>query len=208
LATLALTPFLLTIVSGLVLRNPITLEMMVGAFPLLPLLLIELARIGDADRLCRISVRLAVALALGVVVLSPAIALARTYLSAAAMKVEPLEEIAVAATELWHERTGLPVGIVAGSDWYENTAAFYSPDRPSAFVHFNYAQNLWVSPQAIARRGLLSICVRDDRVCLDATARFVTPQTTRAEVTVAREFWGHVARPVTFVVTAVPPASK
>jgi hypothetical protein len=44
-----------------------------------------------------------------------------------------------------------------------------------------------------------------DSVCLAATARFTTPETTRTELSVARMFWGHVAKPVKFVVTVIPP---
>jgi hypothetical protein len=72
-------------------------------------------------------------------------------------------------------------------------------------VHFDYAYNLWVTPEALARYGLLSICIEGDSVCLAATARFTTPETTRTELSVARMFWGHVAKPVKFVVTVIPP---
>ncbi len=73
------------------------------------------------------------------------------------------------------------------------------------FADFNFGLNLWVTPEALAKHGLLSICVSDDTVCFAATANFVTPKTTRTEVVLAHEFWGHVARPVRLVVTVIPP---
>jgi len=205
LATLALAPLGLTVASALALRNTITPEMTIGTFPLLPLLMIEIAAVRDIDRLYWISTRLAAAVTLGAVAISPAIALARTWLSPSAMTVPPFQEVAIEATRLWHERTSRPLAFVAGSPWYDNATAFYSPDRPHTFVHFDYSANLWVTPEALANHGLLSICVSDDKVCLAATAEFATPETTRTELSVAHAFWGHVAKPVQFVVTIIPP---
>lgn len=205
LATLTLAPLVLMFASALTLRTTITPEMTIGTFPLLPLLIIEAAGIRDLDRLYRISARLAGAVTLGALALSPAIALERTYLSSNAMRAKPFQEVAIEATRLWHDRTSLPLAYVAGSDWYENAIAFYSPDRPHVFVHFDYSRNLWVSPEALAKQGLLSVCVSDDKVCLTATAHFATPETTRTELSLAHAFWGHVAKPVHFVVTIIPP---
>ena len=179
--------------------------MTIGTFALLPLLAIELARIKDTDLLCRIAVRLAGVVTFGALVLSPAIAAQRTFLSSAAMKVAPYQEAAAEVTRLWHARTSRPLAYVASSPWYENAIAFYSPDRPHVFVYFDYARNLWVTPAKLAKYGLLSLCVSDDQTCLARTARFVTPDTTRTEVSLAHVFWGHVARPVHFVVTIIPP---
>jgi 4-amino-4-deoxy-L-arabinose transferase-like glycosyltransferase len=205
LATLALAPLALTIASGLALRTTITPEMTIGTFPLVPLLVIEALGIRDIDRLCRLGIRLAAAVMFGALAVSPAIALARTWLSSSAMNVAPFQEVAIAATRLWRERTSLPLAYVAGSGWYENAIAFYSPDRPHVFVYFDYPHNLWVTPEALARHGLLSVCVSDDSACLAATAEFATPETTRTELSLAHAFWGHIARPVRFVVTIIPP---
>jgi Dolichyl-phosphate-mannose-protein mannosyltransferase len=205
LATLALLPLVLTIIGGMALRTTITPEMTVGTFALVPLLTIEILGARGIDRLRYISVRLALALTFGALALSPVIALARTYLSSNAMKIAPLQEVAIEATRLWRDRTSLPLAYVAGSDWYENAIAFYSPDRPHVFVRFDYARNLWVTPEALAEHGLLSVCVSTDTVCLAATAAFATPETTRTEVSLAHAFWGHIAAPVHFVVSIIPP---
>jgi hypothetical protein len=94
---------------------------------------------------------------------------------------------------------------VAGSDWYENAIAFYGPDRSQTFVHFDYGRNLWVTPELLARHGLLSVCVSTDRFCLAQTAAFALPGAAQEEVSLAHRFWGHVAKPVQFIVTAIPP---
>lgn len=205
LITLTLTPLVLTIASALALRTTIKSEMVIGTFPLVPLLVIEVIGVQHIDRLYRISARLAAAVTLGALVLSPVIAWSRTYLSPIAMDATPFQEVALEATNIWHNRTSLPLAYVAGTDWYENATAFYSPDRPHVFVHFDYSRNLWVTPEDIAKHGLLSICVSNDEVCLSATAKFATPQTTRTDLAAAHEFWGHVAKLVHFVVTVIPP---
>jgi hypothetical protein len=205
LAILALAPLALTIICALVLRTDITSEMTIGTFAVLPLLIIELAGIRDVDRLDRISIRLAGVLTGGALLLSPAIALERAFLSSGAMKVEPFQEAAAKATRFWHDRTALPLRYVSGSAWYVNATAFYSPDHPHVFVYFEYSRNLWVTPDDLAKHGLLSICVSDDLVCLNSTAQFVTPASSRTEVSLAHGFWGHVARPVRFVMTVIPP---
>lgn len=205
LATLALAPLALTVVSGVALRTIVTPEMTIGTFALVPLLAIEIAGTQDIDRLHRISTRLAAAVTLGALALSPAVAVARTWVSSSAMKVAPFQEVAAEVTKLWHDRTSQPLDYVAGSPWYDNAIAFYSPDRPHAFVLFDYSRNLWVTPEALARHGLLSVCVSDDSFCLTATAKFTTPESTRTELSVAHAFWGHVAEPVNFLVTIIPP---
>jgi 4-amino-4-deoxy-L-arabinose transferase-like glycosyltransferase len=205
LATLALAPLALTIASALALRTRVTSEMLIGTFPLVPLLAIEIAGTRDIDRLCRISTRLAAAVTLGALAISPAIALARSRLSSGAENAAPFQEVATEATRLWHDRTSLPLAYVAGSPWYDNAIAFYSPDRPQVFVLFDYSRNLWVTPEALAERGLLSVCVSDDSFCLAATAGFTTPESTRTELSVAHAFWGHLAKAVDYVVTIIPP---
>ena len=205
LATLTLMPFVLTILSALVLQARNTPEMTVGIFPLVPLLAIELFRIRDSERLYWISSRLAGVVTVGALALSPVFAAVHTYLSPSASQVAPYQEVATEATKLWHAKTSLPLGYVGGTDWYENAITFYSPDRPHVFVHFDYARNLWVTPEAIRKHGLLSVCVSDDRICLAETASFTTPETTRTDMSLAHVFWGHVARPVSFVVTIIPP---
>jgi hypothetical protein len=205
LATLALAPLILTVAAAFALRTRISPEMILGIFPLAPLLILEISGAGEIDRLYRIGSRLAVAVSLAALALSPAIALTKSYWAANAEKADPYQEIALAATSLWREKTSLPLAYVAGSDWYENAIVFYSPEHPHGFVHFDYDLNLWVTPDLIARNGLLSVCREEDSLCSASTSAFMTPQSTQTHITLARKFWGHVARSVDFVVTIIPP---
>lgn len=205
LATLALAPFVLTVLAALVLRNTLTPEMMVGIFPLLPLLLIELARPRDVERLCRVTVILALTLTLGAAAVSPLVAWMRTYWSPIAMKVTPVQEVAAAATRLWHAETGTRLEYVAASPWYDITTSFYSPDHPHAFPFFDFSRSLWVTPGRLRRHGLLTICLVTDRTCLKQTARFAGPDARRTTLTLRHRFWGHLAGPYQFVFTVIPP---
>ena len=47
--------------------------------------------------------------------------------------------------------------------------------------------------------------MRDAAACLASTAAFVTPQTTHADITLEHDAWGHKGKPVSFVVTVIPP---
>ncbi len=205
LATLAVTPLVLTLVGALILRTRTTPDMPVGTFPLVPLLIIELIGIVDADRLARIACRLAVVVTIIAVVASPAITATRLWASHK-LEATPYRDLGFEVTRLWHEHIGLKLAYVGGSDWCENAIAFYSPDRPHAFVHFDYTRNLWMTPQAVAEHGLLSACRASDRLCLAETAGFVTPSTIRIEETLVHRFLDFSGEPMPFVFTIIPPA--
>ncbi|HUN41807.1 MAG TPA: glycosyltransferase family 39 protein [Acetobacteraceae bacterium] len=205
LATMSLAPVLLTLVSGLAIRTPVTLEMTQATYPLVPLLLIELIGMRDVGKLCRISVRIAVGLCLGSLILAPGICYARTWYLSEGRKALPFQEVALTATKLWHTLVGTKLDYVTGTVWYENETAFYSPDHPHAFVGFDFDHSLWVTPEKLARHGLLVICRFDDRTCLDDSARFATPQSTRIVLTLAHHFIGHMSEPRNYVLTIIPP---
>ncbi len=205
LTILAATPLVLTILAGLALRTKVSTNMLIGTFSLMPLLAIEIAGSRRLAPLRAAAARFAAALTLGALVASPAVALARVWLSNDADDVQPRKELAAAATRLWREKTGTPLAYVGGSHLYENGVAFYSLDRPHGFVHFDLFRNRWVTPQALAEKGLLSVCVQDDSDCLAATAALATPQATRTDIALAHDFWGHKGKAVSFVVTVIPP---
>jgi hypothetical protein len=206
LATLALAPLVLTVVAALALRTKVSTNMLIGTFSLMPLLAIEISRARNLYRLRRIATRLAVGVSLGALAASPAVALGKAWFSRDSNDWEPRKELARAATAFWHEKTGRPLEYVAGSFRYDNAVAFYSGDRPHVFVRFDYFGNKWVTPKALADHGLLTVCRKDDAECLAATAALSTPATSRTETTLSHRFFHHDAKPVDFVLTAIPPA--
>ena len=114
-------------------------------------------------------------------------------------------DAALAATAFWRETTSAPLRFVAGSLRYDNAAAFYSPERPSVFVNFDYFGNRWATPQKIAAEGLLTICRAEDSACLGETAEFATPQARRKDAVLTQTRFGRTRGPLAFVFTAIPP---
>ena len=205
IATLTVAPLLLTVAAALVLRNKVSTNMLIGTFPLAPLLAIEATGARNVERLASLSLKLAAALSLAALVASPAVAVARAWISHDQNDVEPRQELAVAADLFWRETTGKPLAYVGGTRFYDNGVAFYSADRPHGFVGFDEFRNQWVTPEKLAEGGLLSVCVKDDAECLAATAPFRTADSRSVEITLAHTAFGHTAKPVAFVLTAIPP---
>jgi hypothetical protein len=179
--------------------------MLIAVFPLTPLLALELLRPEPA--LVRLwALRGAAVVCLGALALSPLIAVGKAWYGRDSEDWEPRREAALAATQVWRRATPAPLGFVAGSFRYDNAAVFYSPGHPSAFVDFDYFGNRWASPEKLAARGLLTICLRQDAACLAATERFATPAARREPLTLAHTAFGRARASVEFVVTAIPPA--
>jgi 4-amino-4-deoxy-L-arabinose transferase-like glycosyltransferase len=208
LATLAIAPLVLTVAAAFVFRNQISTNMMVGVFSLAPLLAIEIVGPADLARLRKISFGLAGTLTIGALAASPIVALGTAWLSNGPRDVEPRKELAAAATDLWLDKTGKPLAFVGGSSRYDTAVAFYSKERPHAFIGLDFHGNPSVSPSELANDGLLSVCLKDDAQCREATRALATPQASEVELILAHHFWGHVAKPATFVITVIPPISR
>ena len=146
--------------------------MLIATFPLAPLLAIEATGARNVERLAALAVKLAAALSLAALAASPAVAVARAWISRDQNDVEPRQELAIAATLFWREATGRPLAYVGGARFYDNGVVFYSADRPHGFVGFDEFRNQWVTPERLAEGGLLSVCVKDDAACLAAAAPF------------------------------------
>jgi 4-amino-4-deoxy-L-arabinose transferase-like glycosyltransferase len=201
---LALAPFLLTIVFGLVFRLKLSTNWTIAVFPLAPLLLIELADPPDPRRLARFTAVLVVALSLIAVVSAP---FTDRIGAQTSRIVEPRREIAQAAAALWRARTTAPIAIVGGDDLYAENVAFYGPGRPQMLVYFDPHLSPWISPGDIAAKGMLSVCPFDDGVCLAAEPRFSGPSTSWSRITLTHRFDGRVGPPTTFLIGVTPPAT-
>jgi 4-amino-4-deoxy-L-arabinose transferase-like glycosyltransferase len=205
LPILALAPLVLSVVGALALRTKISSNMLIGVFPLSPLLAMQFLAPTDPSRLRRYALRGATLLSLGALLLSPLVAVGKAWYGRDSEDVEPRREAALSATEFWRSVTSAPLAFLAGSFRYDNAAAFYSPEHPSVFVGFDYFGNRWASPERIAARGLMTICLKDDAACLNETSKFATPATKREEMTLAHRAYGRTHKPFDFVFTAIPP---
>ena len=151
LMTLAVLPLALTLIAGLAFRLRPSTNMTIAIFSLMPLLFLELAGSKGDQRLYRISRALVVGITLTVLVLSPAIAIAKILFGTDINYVEPRKELAREATRIWHETTASPLLYVAGSQRYENAVAFYSTDRPHVFIHLDVDRAPWVTAEELDR---------------------------------------------------------
>ena len=205
LTILAFLPLALSLAAGLIMQVKLATVMLIGAFPLAPLWMIETLPPDDPRRLARLSLRLAAALSLGALAASPLVALWGTWGSKDPKYLEPRRELAEAATRFWRQTTALPLKYVAGTPYYDDAVVFYSAERPHAFSGFDLYRNRWVSPEKIAAAGLLSVCIADDAHCRDETQRYTNDGAREVRLTLTHDLLGHQGRPYTFVVTAIPP---
>jgi hypothetical protein len=182
--------------------------MTIGIFSLAPLALIGLIGVRDDTRLARRGVQLAVSLSLVALVASPLVAYGMIRLSKDPRVVLPQMELARDATQVWQHVTGRPLVYVAGEARYPGAVAFYSPDRPHSFIRFDYGRAPWVTPQVLARDGLLAVCETDDAICLAAAGRFSTPQTVRVPLSLSHGFWGYSRAPRAFTLFLTPPLGR
>jgi 4-amino-4-deoxy-L-arabinose transferase-like glycosyltransferase len=208
LLALAWSPLAFTVLFGLVLHLKISPNMTIGIFSLAPLALIGLIGVRDDTRLARRGVQLAVSLSLVALVASPLVAYGMIRLSKDPRVVLPQMELARDATQVWQHVTGRPLVYVAGEALYPGAIAFYSPDRPHSFIRFDYGRAPWVTPQVLARDGLLAVCETDDAICLAAAGRFSTPQTVRVPLSLSHGFWGYSRAPRAFTLFLTPPLGR
>jgi hypothetical protein len=204
LLVLVFVPIILTVLFGLMFELEVSSNMMIGTFPLVPLLLIRAFPSAEPWRIARVSVLAAAGTAAAVLIASPAIAYV-AFQSRDPAAAEPRQELAAYATRLWHEQTGTKLRIVTGTDPYENAIGFYSPDKPKVFIDFSEWKAPWITPEALARDGLLVVCLREYAFCPVQAAPFLSPETKRFTVSLSHEFWGSRRAPIEFNLLLVPP---
>jgi 4-amino-4-deoxy-L-arabinose transferase-like glycosyltransferase len=205
---LALGPALLTALFGVLLHLKISINMAVGIFSLVPLLLIDIIRVRHLASLAGLSVRAAIATTLVVLMLSPVIAYANISLATDTNITQPRKALAAEATRVWRQFTWRPLVYVAGSDLYADAIAFYSPDHPHGFIAFDERLAPWVTEKDLARNGLLAACISGDQQCLAAAARLSTPRTRRVAIVVSHSVASHALPSQAFTLVLIPPARE
>ena len=78
----------------------------------------------------------------------------------------PRKELAAYISDMWHQRFGTPLRIVAGSKPYADSIAFYSTDHPSLFIDFDFRASPWISAERLRTEGLAIVCLQVDQRCL------------------------------------------
>jgi hypothetical protein len=140
-----------------------------------------------------------------ILVTSPLVALGMD-LSKEGVWSSPRKELATYVSDMWHRRFGKPLRIVAGSKPYADSIAFYSADRPSLFIDFDYRISPWISADRLRAEGLAIVCLRTDQRCLteiDAQSG-VRGERVTAQIKSRRSIWSD-PDPVEFVLLLIPP---
>lgn len=197
LLPLALSAFALTVAAGMTGTYKIATNFLIPTVCLMPLLVVVPGAAAATPLAARRITRIAYGFLAGALLVAPVIAVlsARANVKNA---VAPTAAVARAATTIWRQTFGVPVKIVAGTEMYELAAAFYSADTPIEFTHFNRAHAPWITPERLARDGLLVICAIGDQACLADAAPYRRTGTVERRLTVAPS--------TTVLLLLIPPA--
>lgn len=120
--------------------------------------------------------------------------------------LEPRQEIAAAATRMWHDMYRQPLRFVSGSEDLAKAVTFYSPDAPSFLLLTSpFGREMSVS-EARRREGVLFICRRVDDFCVQSVNALVDERAFRYTHVFAPHFLRRAAEPEPFVFILQPPA--
>ena len=204
LSVLALAPFVLTVLAGLVGGLTVSTNFLLPAFFMMPVALLALTDIAMGPERLTVLWRFISGWLLAALAIAP-VAAAAAFVTDADQTVEPRREIAEAATRLWHEAFPQPLRISAGTDAYGLAVPFYSPDAPHLFLLDPPGATPWITPERIAREGLLIICEHTDVGCLARATGLMTPAAQRRSVSLHRTFLGWSHAGTEFDVFLIPP---
>jgi 4-amino-4-deoxy-L-arabinose transferase-like glycosyltransferase len=204
LVALSFGPIVATLMLGILGLVKIGINFMIPTAYMLPL--IGLAAVGQTMTPGRVRKTMLAATAyMGFALLvSPVIAYATVALHVEERQ-QVSSDIAKSATSAWHAQLGIPVRIATGTEAFSLALPFYSPDTPGEFTHFDLRQAPWITPERIAREGLLCICEAKDAGCLEQARRYETSDTQRVARRFQKVFWGLSGRIIDVVIIIVPP---
>jgi hypothetical protein len=120
-------------------------------------------------------------------------------------KVQISPRVAVAATEAWGERVASPLRIATGTEQFSLALPFYSSDGPVEFTHDSLQESPWITPERIAREGILYACAASDLDCIEAAKTYATAQTTRLLLIYHPAFWGLRGSAIEVLLIMTPP---
>jgi 4-amino-4-deoxy-L-arabinose transferase-like glycosyltransferase len=206
LFALACGPFALTVAAYLLGNVRITLAFLIPAFFALPVVFVVLSGSKFTRReLCTIAACVA-AIGVPLTVVSPVLG-AYKIANGAAKDVEPVREMALAATAAWQANFGRPLKFVAANEHVATAVAFYSPDAPSYHILERPEYSPWVTNEALRRDGLLIVCRPNEEECLTRATQLAQPGGLQWSQEFARSWFGRTAKAQAYVLFMQPPAS-
>lgn len=174
LAALVL-PVAFTILLGIVTEGTLSSLWTIPFFALLPLPIVLCLPRQVAQSRATTGV-LALAGYCAVLLVVAPIAREETLERARSSAATPLSAIALQMEQVWRERTGNRLAIIAGAPApVVNAASFYAPDRPHAIQAMSLAATPWVTGDMVARQGVLVVCAAADTACTAAAGQVFGP---------------------------------
>jgi 4-amino-4-deoxy-L-arabinose transferase-like glycosyltransferase len=208
LTILALGPLLLTLLFGIIGYMKISPNFLIPTVYMLPLIVCRaLGATLTVTRVRDISRWAAAFMLFAILIVAPIIA----YSSVAFHfddRIQVSPQVARAATQAWHDRVSTPLRIATGTEAFSLALPFYSPDSPAEFTHYSLAEAPWITPERIAREGILYACEAKDLDCFEAATTYATAQTTQLLLTFQNVFWGLRGPVIEMVLIITPPRTK
>ena len=203
LSVLALGPFVLTLLFGLV-GYRVTPLYIIPIFSLTPFLLLFLTG-ADARGVAR-----SCAWVYGVIV--TVCLIAAPFVPYITMRtggtLQPLRQVSLVAVDEWKKTIQAPLHLVSGSLPYSEALAFYAPGDVSEFRNFNFKFAPWVTEQRVKDEGLLVVCLTEDHQCLGRAEHYKTVNTRTVETTIVPT-WGELSgAEVAFTIIMIPPEGQ
>lgn len=101
---------------------------------------------------------------------------------------EPRAELAAAAHELWNQRFGHEIPIVAGADHEAQSIAFYSHGNTQYWDMTEPKTTPWLHVSDLQQRGALFVCRDDDAPCIEKSGEIT--HVAPVGIAVHKHAWG------------------
>jgi 4-amino-4-deoxy-L-arabinose transferase-like glycosyltransferase len=128
--------------------------------------------------------------------------------------VEPTAEVhsrllAREVEKVWRATSDKPLRLVGGDQDLAYGVAFYLADRPSVFPYLLPREAPWVNDARIDREGLVILCLRRARECVQMAEQRAAkgPKGQRADVELVRDHFGIAGKPERYVIITMPPVN-
>ncbi len=198
---IAFSPFILTLIAGSVGHTALAIPFGVPIFAMAALAFLRIVQPVEEVALT-FARRAVIALMVGCAIASPMIP--RIFISVQHKDhIEPRNEVADVAIDLWRETTGAPLRFVSGDRINSLAITFRSRDDTSEFNSFNLRWSPYVTPDRLREHGLLVLCYKQSTVCLDGVKPYLGGKSSRHELRVARPLPG--APNFDYVAFIIPP---
>jgi 4-amino-4-deoxy-L-arabinose transferase-like glycosyltransferase len=199
-------PFLLATLVAILFEVRIEALWAISLMTLLPVVLLSSPMVSISRRAGVISLAIAIAAPLIMLIASPVIAIA-VHQAGVDNFQDQYALIARALNEAWQKRTDRPLQIIGSFTSVVNGAAFYIPSRPETFDLYGPALTPWVDDADIRSKGMAMICPESMAPCLqmlDGYGEHYHAVATE-HVSLARSYLGSRGPSVPYEIVIIPP---